>query len=227
MTVASTLSSRRRRTPRQDRAQQTAAAIRQAAAQVLAAEGYDRTSTNRIAEVAGVSIGTLYQYFQDKQAVLDALAEEFLRGVVDAVSTELLASGSRSLAVRLERIIISAFRALARYPGVLRQLTAAPRSNVRAQLDQAKQRIRSLIVNLLEKEGRTLTWEEVGVAVRLLVDAGEGVAFNIAASDDAELLGREFCRLALRYLGVRWRRAPRAASRPSTTSATGKPRRAA
>jgi AcrR family transcriptional regulator len=55
-----------RKTPRQARARATFDAILEAAARILVNEGYDRLNTNRIAEIAGVSVGTLYQYFPTK-----------------------------------------------------------------------------------------------------------------------------------------------------------------
>lgn len=63
-----------RRRPRQDRALATQAAIFEASAQILETEGEAGFNTNRVAERAGVSIGTLYQYFADKQAILVGLA---------------------------------------------------------------------------------------------------------------------------------------------------------
>ena len=65
-----------RRRPRQARAQATVDAIIQATARVLIEDGYDRASTNRIAQAAGVSIGSLYQYFPSKEALVAALVEE-------------------------------------------------------------------------------------------------------------------------------------------------------
>ncbi len=67
-----------RRTPKQERAQATVDAILEAAAQLLVAGGMERLSTNRIAKRAGVSVGTLYQYFPDKEAVVVALGERVL-----------------------------------------------------------------------------------------------------------------------------------------------------
>ncbi len=67
-----------RKRPRQRRSQQTVAAILEATGRILVDEGYDKLNTNRVAEVAGVSIGSLYQYFPNKQALVLALAESHL-----------------------------------------------------------------------------------------------------------------------------------------------------
>ena len=64
-----------RKEPRQPRARATVDAILLAAAHILKTEGFERATTNRIAERAGVSIGSLYQYFPNKQAVVAALRE--------------------------------------------------------------------------------------------------------------------------------------------------------
>jgi len=65
-----------RKEPRQDRAKATVDAILAATARLLVREGYDKTSTNRIAEAAGVSVGSLYQYFPSKEALVAALIEQ-------------------------------------------------------------------------------------------------------------------------------------------------------
>jgi AcrR family transcriptional regulator len=62
-----------RKSARQERSKATVDAILDATARVLVKEGYDRASTNRIAEVAGVSVGSLYQYFPSKEALVAAL----------------------------------------------------------------------------------------------------------------------------------------------------------
>ncbi|WP_442945561.1 TetR/AcrR family transcriptional regulator [Nocardia sp. SSK8] len=67
-----------RKQPKQQRATQTRAWILTAAAQVFAEHGYAAGTTNRIAARAGVSIGSLYQYFPNKDAILRALMDEHL-----------------------------------------------------------------------------------------------------------------------------------------------------
>ena len=64
-----------RKSPSQERSRQTVDAIIEAAAQVFERHGYAGGTTNRIAERAGVSIGSLYQYFPNKEAILAVLLE--------------------------------------------------------------------------------------------------------------------------------------------------------
>ena len=71
-----------RKAPRQARSTVTLEAIHTATAQVLLAEGVGRLTTARVAERAGVSIGTLYQYYPHKQALLFALLERQLETVI-------------------------------------------------------------------------------------------------------------------------------------------------
>lgn len=81
---------RARKTPRQERSRLTVDAILAAAARVFADRGYANTTTNHIAERAGVAIGSLYQYFPSKDAILVALAEEHVErafaGVLEKVA---------------------------------------------------------------------------------------------------------------------------------------------
>lgn len=63
-----------RRTPKQRRSQFTREAIFEATAQIIETQGEAALTTNRIAERAGVSVGTLYQYFANKEAILVEIA---------------------------------------------------------------------------------------------------------------------------------------------------------
>lgn len=72
-----------RKQPRQTRSNQLVATILEAAAQVLAAEGATRFTTARVAERAGVSIGSLYQYFPNKASILFRLQSDEWRQTND------------------------------------------------------------------------------------------------------------------------------------------------
>lgn len=74
-----------RKKPRQARAEVTVDAIFEATIQVLLGEGIHRLTTTRVAERAGVSVGTMYQYFPHKQALLYALNERYLDRLAERV----------------------------------------------------------------------------------------------------------------------------------------------
>lgn len=70
-----------RKMPKQRRSGETVEIILKATARILVSDGYDRASTNRIALAAGVSIGSLYQYFPDKKSIFVALHERHVEDV--------------------------------------------------------------------------------------------------------------------------------------------------
>ena len=74
-----------RRRPVQSRSQATVDIVLQATLQVLRAVGYRKLTTTRVAEVAGVSVGTLYQYFPDKTALVGAVMRRFLAALTEQV----------------------------------------------------------------------------------------------------------------------------------------------
>lgn len=82
---------RQRKQPKQERATETRQRILDAAAQVFAEHGYVAGTTNRIAERAGLSIGSFYQYFPNKDAVLRALMDEHVDAGTRLLSERLAA----------------------------------------------------------------------------------------------------------------------------------------
>lgn len=100
-----------RREPKQQRARQTVDAVLDAVPRVLAKYGALALTTNRVAEVAGVSIGSLYQYFPNKEAIYTALHDrhvEAVRAVIEQWFAEGAAAavedGTITLVERLARV---------------------------------------------------------------------------------------------------------------------------
>lgn len=85
-----------RRAPRQERSRQTVEAVLDAVERVLKREGVGAITTNRIAEAAGVSIGSVYQYFPDKQSIFTALHQRHVDEVSRVLERTVAECGSRS-----------------------------------------------------------------------------------------------------------------------------------
>lgn len=95
-----------RREPKQRRAKQTVEAVLEAAQRVAQRNGAEAITTNRVAEVAGVSIGSLYQYFPDKQAIFEALHDRHVdrvRLVIERAVTECAAASIEEVSGELVR----------------------------------------------------------------------------------------------------------------------------
>jgi AcrR family transcriptional regulator len=97
-----------RKQPRQARAQASVDAIFEAAIQVLLAEGMPRLTTIRVAERAGVSVGTLYQYYPNKQALLFAVVQRHLERITGAMEAAALRAHGMTLAA-MAPVIVAAF----------------------------------------------------------------------------------------------------------------------
>lgn len=85
MTEATEPRPRLRREPRQARSRARVEAILDAADRILSQEGYEALTTRRIAEEAGVPVGSIYQFYPDKGAVVDALGRRYLEGFATAI----------------------------------------------------------------------------------------------------------------------------------------------
>lgn len=94
-----------RKQPRQARSQATVDAIFEATIQVLLADGLQRLTTIRVAERAGVSVGTLYQYYPNKQALLFAVLQGHLTRVGEAVEAAAAAAHHTRLATMVPAVI--------------------------------------------------------------------------------------------------------------------------
>lgn len=94
-----------RRRPTQLRAHYTVEAILDAVTKILKREGVSAVTTNRIAEVAGVSIGSVYQYFGDKRAIFVALHQRHLEEIDRLVESRLLEHSTSPLDVLLRAMV--------------------------------------------------------------------------------------------------------------------------
>jgi AcrR family transcriptional regulator len=95
----------RRRKPSQERARVTVEAMLDAAVMIFKRGGAPAITTNRIAETAGVSIGSVYQYFPNKQALFVALHERHIGMVADVMRRRISQCAESSLERLVESLI--------------------------------------------------------------------------------------------------------------------------
>ncbi|MDH5675578.1 MAG: TetR/AcrR family transcriptional regulator [Myxococcales bacterium] len=195
-----------RRRPRQARAQATVDAIVKATAQVLVGLGYDRASTNRIAQTAGVSIGSLYQYFPSKEALVANLVESH-REQMDQVLRERLAGprpgGLEARARRLTAALVAAYRVDPELHHVLCQ--EVPKVGKLCEVYGFEQRLASLCREYLFSSSETRP-VDVERATFLLVNSVPSVIrAHIQADTEGahdEGLIEEITELMVRYLSA-------------------------
>jgi AcrR family transcriptional regulator len=173
------MESRARKQPQQPRAKETVRAILEATARILDRESLDAATTTRIAEVAGVSIGSLYQYFSHRDAILEALQDrEFERTI--SVMQAVFADGNLDQAP--VETVTAALRGLAQLyaqsPGLHRVLTIEGLRVARAERVHAfDRRVIELVRHFL-----------VATRAPLRIDDVEAAAFIIYQSVRATML---------------------------------------
>jgi AcrR family transcriptional regulator len=94
-----------RKQPKQARSRDLVTAIVEAAARVFEERGYEATTTNQIAEVAGVSVGSMYQYFADKQSLLTALHERHAADVLNVIESVRMSANERGLRASIALVV--------------------------------------------------------------------------------------------------------------------------
>lgn len=102
---------RPRKKPVQKRSQATVDAIVEAAARIFVREGYPSATTNRIAELAGVSVGSLYEYFPNKASLLAALVSRQVDNMMEVMRARLAEAQGASLREIVKAIARAAIEA--------------------------------------------------------------------------------------------------------------------
>jgi AcrR family transcriptional regulator len=95
----------------QERSRATVDALVEATARILVKEGFDKASTNRIAEVAGVSVGSLYQYYPGKEALVAAVIDRHNQEIMRVVRGALGEVASQPVEKAVRRLVTVAIEA--------------------------------------------------------------------------------------------------------------------
>lgn len=95
----------------QERSRATVDALIEVTARILLREGFDKASTNRIAEVAGVSVGSLYQYFPGKEALVAAVIDRHNQEIMQVVRNALAEVALQPIGKAVRRLVAVAVEA--------------------------------------------------------------------------------------------------------------------
>lgn len=192
-----------RKQPKQERSLATVEAILSATTHILTENGYDQLTTNRVAERAGVSIGSLYQYFPNKKALIFALAEHHANAMVQLAQHHLEELSDRTIPEVLRQIVKAALAAHAVNPKLHRVLhEQISHSEVIQRLDEAK--TERLLRLFLSQRSDQLQPKNLELAV-FMVERTIRALIHGAMIDRPELLKteefeQELMRMLLAYL---------------------------
>jgi len=198
-----------RKLPRQARSRATVDAMLEAAAHVLVAQGYEGTTTARVAERAGASIGSLYQYFPNKEALVAALVERHAEELIAVVEAAVSGPEAATLEGGFRALIRAGIDGHRLAPALHKILVEqVPRVGRVAVAMDTSRRVADVIERHLRAHRRALPRGcDPAVAAFVIEAALEAVVHQAIISRPALLADRlieeEAMRLVIGYLGVR------------------------
>jgi AcrR family transcriptional regulator len=208
MHMARKLQTNPRKVASQERSRSTVDALLEATARVLTKEGYDRASTNRIAEVAGVSIGSLYQYFPSKEALVAAVIDRHTQEVSEVTRNALVKVAARPIEVAAREFVsvaIDAHRVNPKLHGVLSE--QIPRVGRLENIEANVRESYALVRGYLEAHRDEIDVADLDLAAFVLVTAVEALTHaavlrrpDILADGKARYFVDDVTRLMVRYL---------------------------
>lgn len=192
----------------QERSRATVDALIEATARILVKEGFDKASTNRIAQVAGVSIGSLYQYFPCKEALMAALIDRHNQEINQVVRDELAQAANESLAQGVRRLVAMAVKAHRVNPRLHRVLAEQiPRVGKLGNIEAFSRENLALFRDYLENHRDEIRTVDLELAAFVCVTSIEALTHNavlhhpgIFSGEAMEALIDEGARLVAGYL---------------------------
>lgn len=158
---------------KQDRSRRTIRTILRAAIQVLIDEGYEKSTTNRIAERAGYSVGTVYQYFDDKEDIYAEIVDQVLLKIREATAGCAI---QPSLKETLRSLLARVLGAMEEDPAMIQALEPLMNGRFREKRTAAYDDLVASTVRLLAAHRDEIVVEDLELAARLLLGATSGVA---------------------------------------------------
>jgi AcrR family transcriptional regulator len=177
--MARKLHTKPRKTASQQRSRATVDALVEATARILVREGFDKASTNRIAEVAGVSVGSLYQYFPSKEAIVAAVIDRHQQEIMQTVRDELAEVLAQPVAKAVRMLVAIAVKAHRVDPRLHRVLAEQiPRVGKLEKLETFNRENYTLFRTYLESHRDELRVDDLELASFVCVTTIEALTHN-------------------------------------------------
>lgn len=192
----------------QDRSRATVDALVEATARILVREGFDAASTNHIAAKAGVSVGSLYQYFPSKEALVAAVIDRHHEQLVQVVRGALAEVVSAPLETAMRKLVAVAIKAHAVDPKLHRVLTEQiPRTGRLENVETFSRENYALFRAYLEGHRDEVRAVDLGLAAFVCVTSIEALTHTavlhhpeVLSNEAMEGLIGEATRLVVGYL---------------------------
>lgn len=177
----------------QERSRATVDALVEATARVLVREGFEKTSTNRIAEIAGVSVGSLYQYFPGKEALVAAVIERHNEKIMGLVRTTLAEITDMPIEKAMRRLVTVAIDAHRINPELHRVLAEQiPRAG-KLDVEAFNREVHTLVRAYFNSHRKEMRKIDLDVATFICVSTIEAIAHNTVLNQ-AEMLSDKMVR---------------------------------
>ena len=181
--MARKLNTSPRKSASQERSRLTINTILEATTRVLMKDGYDRASTNRIAAAAGVSIGSLYQYFPSKEALVAAVSERHSREVLQLMRNVLAKVAARPIEVAAREFVTVAIEGHRVNPKLHRVLAEQiPRIGRLQNVEAINQDVHALIRGYLDAHRDEIDVADLDLAAFICVTTVEALTHTQQSS---------------------------------------------
>ncbi|MFO0685521.1 MAG: TetR/AcrR family transcriptional regulator [Sandaracinus sp.] len=195
-----------RKKPRQTRAQVTVDAILEATAHILVRDGYEGLSTNRVAERAGVSIGSLYQYFPGKESLVGELLDRYTDEIHHMLVSMIAELGNSSPVDCTRALVTAMIDGKLRSPRLAKVLREQiPRVGRMKRYEEELTTMIKLVAAYLDAHAEDVRVEDRELAAFIVVHVVDELTHALVtrrAKVDREAAIDEVTDVALRYLLV-------------------------
>lgn len=203
--MARSLHTSPRKSPRQDRSKATVDILIKAMTRVLIKDGWEAASTNRVAQEAGVSVGSLYQYFPSKEALVLEVMERHATRIQAQFQARMAELSSVSFETAVRELVQMMIATHQLNPGLHRVLIEqVPKVGALGKLEELNRVYERMLASMMEWYREDIEVKDLSTAAYIVVQTAVGLCHHAVCERPQLLqsgkLGEHLERLLLGYL---------------------------